>query len=291
MIKLFKSKQPTVEEIHAEFDSGEKRILDECDKILNELKIPTETNIERKGRLLKELGFVNSETVKQAEELFERNKNIEKIKEITNLQAQTIRELKFRYPLEKFITVDELERICAKYDLIHAPVSNYVKDVPEKNVLDMKNCKELEQNDKLKHSYVLFIDKFWEGVPSDLRQIFKGGLKVPIRIDADSDRELLYAAKEYGGYKGKYSGYIFHDARRQKIDKEGFFVAAPKSHFNLEGLNKKSKFGFFKVETTELKDPVVFEYCKNDIVRIITKWGTEDDQSYLDPSLTNEINN
>ena len=34
MINIFKS--PTVKEIHAEFDSGEKRILDECDKIQNE---------------------------------------------------------------------------------------------------------------------------------------------------------------------------------------------------------------------------------------------------------------
>jgi hypothetical protein len=76
------------------------------------------------------------------------------------------------------------------------------------------------------------------------------------------------------------------------IDKSGFFIAAPKTHFNLKGLTQKSKFGFFNVLTVTVpKDPIVFEYCKNGICRIITKWGTSDDQSYLDPALTNEIYN
>lgn len=44
-------------------------------------------------------------------------------------------------------------------------------------------------------------------------------------------------------------------------------------------------------EILHLADPVVFEYCKNNICRIVTKWGTEDDQAYLDPLLTNEIEN
>jgi hypothetical protein len=84
--------------------------------------------------------------------------------------------------------------------------------------------------------------------------------------------------------------YKYHTTVRTIIrtNKKGLFIAAPKSHFNLEGLNKKSKFGFFNVTVTEVKDPVVFEYCKNDIVRIVTKWGTEDDKAYLDPILTDE---
>ena len=40
MLNFFrKTKNITVEEIHAEFDSAEQKILDECDILLAELKI------------------------------------------------------------------------------------------------------------------------------------------------------------------------------------------------------------------------------------------------------------
>lgn len=56
--------------------------------------------------------------------------------------------------------------------------------------------------------------------------------------------------------------------------------------------NFKNKYPLNKFITTyELKDPVVFEYYKNNVIRIITKLETEDDQSYLDPNLVNETLN
>lgn len=64
------------------------------------------------------------------------------------------------------------------------------------------------------------------------------------------------------------------------------------SHFDTTGLTQTSTNGFSKtVIHREVKDPVVFEFCKGGFVRIISKWGTDDDQSYLDPSLRNEIEN
>lgn len=231
----------TVEEIHAQFDSAESRILDQCDTILAELQIPTETQIEKKAKLLQQLGFENSETVKQASVLKKRRREIETKINLTKQQANLIRSYKVKYPLEKFITVEELERICNKYNLIHAPVKNYIKDIPEKNVLEMTNCKKLDDYDK-----------------KEIRNNF-------------FNKEFLINSIV--------------------IDKSGLFIAAPSSHFNLDGLDKKSQYGYFNVEKYEVKDPVVFEYCKNNICRIVTKWGTEDDQAYLDPLLTNEIEN
>lgn len=46
-----KKQQFTVEQIHAEFDSGEERILAECNKILSNLNIPTETQVEIDNKL------------------------------------------------------------------------------------------------------------------------------------------------------------------------------------------------------------------------------------------------
>ena len=48
MLSILKKPTP-VEVIHAEFDSAQDRILDECDKVLAELQIPTETQIEKKA--------------------------------------------------------------------------------------------------------------------------------------------------------------------------------------------------------------------------------------------------
>jgi hypothetical protein len=305
MIKLLKPKV-TVEQIHAEFDSAEERILNECDAILAQLQIPTESKIERKADMLVNLGFVNSEVVKQANSIKEKQEEIKNKIDITSLQASYIRELKVKYPKEKFITTDELERICEKYNLIHAPVANYIKDIPEKNVLEMTNCKKLYIEDKLEESFIITeVDGLLD---------FKKLLKILGKNNNNyeiTNSDVIKAHKNYRNINnndsilrewlfGKPADYmVFYDLKQhhnldfrireyEKIDKTGLFIAAPKSHFNLKGLNKKSKFGFFNVTVTEIKDPVVFEYCKNNICRIITKWGTEDDQSYLDPILFDE---
>ena len=147
MLSILKKPTP-VEVIHAEFDSAQDRILDECDKILAELQIPTETQIEKKASIMEELGFINSEIIQQAKVLKERTQKIEQKINLTIIQAESIRYFKQKYPFEKFITVDELNRICEKYNLIHAPVSNYIKDIPEKNVNEMLNCTKLDVEDK-----------------------------------------------------------------------------------------------------------------------------------------------
>lgn len=290
--KVFKPKV-TVEQIHAEFDAGEQKFQDECEKLLSELKIPTVTKIERKAEILEKCGFLNSETVKQSKNLKEEAKKIQIKLEVTKKKAKFLKELKMNYPNEKFITVNELNRICDKYGLIHAPVKNYIKDVPEKNALEMYNLKKLKQEHKEGFKQLLFLKKnlFHSDTPTYVIERFtkkgvefEGSIAVGIN-NIIKDKFGLWDGREY------YYNYNYSELRIEKIDKSGFFVAAPKSHFNLDGLDKKTKHGFFNVETFEVKDPVVFEYCKNDIVRIVTKWGTDDDQSYLDEGLINEILN
>lgn len=284
MLLLKRKPKFTVEQIHEEFDSGEERILQECDKLLTELQIPTENKVIKKAENLISLGFVNSETALQGKALKENLNAKSKIAEVSKVQAETIKELKQHYPLDKFITVAELERICTKYELIHAPVANYIKDVPEKNVNEMLNRKSLSYKHLAKDVYRYKL-KFYDYVPKEVRDFFKN-LQTFEPLTGDSLLRNLCPIKYEGGFLYTMSG-LSHI----KINKSGLFIAAPKSHFNLKGLSKKSKFGFFKVTVQEVKDPVVFEYCINDIVRIVTKWGTEDDQSYLDSGLVNEILN
>lgn len=71
----------------------------------------------------------------------------------------------------------------------------------------------------------------------------------------------------------------------EEIDKSGLFIAAPSDDFNLKGLSKKSKHGYFRVFETKVKDPIVFRYVRGGI-QVITKWGLEaNDQSLVVPIL------
>jgi hypothetical protein len=69
------------------------------------------------------------------------------------------------------------------------------------------------------------------------------------------------------------------------FNREGLFIAAPKEHFDLTGLNQEGK-GFYKTTTITVKDPVVFRYVKGG-VQVLAKWGLEAD----DPALQHEILN
>ena len=275
--------------IHNEVDTAEARILKQCDDILKQNNIVAESDLERKATLMRELGFVNSETVKKYEVIETKNKEYQSLKTITKEKADYIRELKVRYPLEKFLTIEELDRICSKYKLIHAPVANYIKDVPEKNVLEMKKAKPLECFDEKKPVvFYQYKGEFQNNAPIHIIRKLRSGFE--ISIDDKGYTNSVIARK----YLGALVDYCWLDRMGKKfqtVEYNGFFIAAPKTHFKLDGLTKKGKFGFFNITVTEVKDPIVFQYCKNGVVRIITKWGTSDDQSYLDPSLTNEIQN
>jgi hypothetical protein len=304
---LFKKQNITVEQIHAEFDAAEEKAIQSYKKLMDELNIPTESQLERKAELLEELGFNKSETVEQANMLKkERRKNVSLYTDADNI-VSTIGQLKVHYPLEKFIPIDVFESICEKYGLIHAPVSNYIKDVPEKNVLEIKNRKPLLKEHKIEKEYSIknyhkdFLLFNYLNVPGPI--IKESDLKCAKYTNLDcledwlkkGDTTFSYAIVRYGTtfLEGKGSGVYYEQYDFKNISivrKDGLFIAAPKTHFDLTNLEKKSKFGFFKFEEKEVKDPIVFEYCKNNIVRIISKWGTDDDKSYLDPELNSDFN-
>lgn len=76
------------------------------------------------------------------------------------------------------------------------------------------------------------------------------------------------------GYKGNIPNFIYRSAVVETIEKDGIFIAAPSSHFDLKGLSKKTQHGFMRVFKTEIKDPIVFRYVRGGI-QVLTKWGLE----------------
>lgn len=270
MLKLLKSQNQIVQEIHNEFDSSEEKLLMEARRIINE-----NSDVDVKAERLISVGFVNTELAV---------KHLAKSKKLVTgtEQAKLIEYYRQKYPFNKFITEQELDRICKKYNLIYAPVANYKKDVPDKNLKEIEVCSKLANEDypknilKCKVVFSNFIISFGRDF---LSMWNKSWWIMPRTIDGNF--RSTSAADEY--YKNKYGiagvDYVTSVVRNIEINKQGLFIAAPNSHFDLTGLQKEGLLNstFTIVET---KDPIVFRFVKGG-VQIISKWGLEAEDADL----------
>lgn len=293
LTKIFskkQSEQELVDEIHAEFDSAQDRLYQYAMEVINECS----SKNFNKAELLNKHGFTSNKLVVDYN-LLQTKKNV------SEKQAELIQYYKNAYPFLKFITEEELDRICDKYGLVYAPVSNYKMPVPDKNLQDIDDAQSLNSNDVLggitTYKFVNPYSHQWE----DFKAVSDYLGKVEFTLD-----EILEITKEHcephlvsylsnkpdsffwalSHYSNKFKTSISTNCEITTVVKSGLFIAAPKPHFNLEGLEHDKKKGFFKVTKTEVKDPIVFRYVKGG-VQIITKWGLEAE----DPALQHEILN
>lgn len=276
---IFKTKteQQVIAEIHNEFDTAENRLLMEAENLLKELNIETETEMTQKADRLLRLGFTKASPVKWVKE----NSLIK-----TRDHAELIRYYKQTYPFNKFLTEGELERICKKYKLVFAPVSNYIKDVPNKNLEEIENLASLKFEDRPKDE--VFTKVFYGFDVVGVNTVGAIRLGLPFKINdfaatffKDIDN---YLKMNYPQVASR--NYICSRGEVHRINKQGLFICAPQSHFDLDGLKKQNKYSFMNTVITEVKDPIVFRYCRGGI-QVITKWGLEAE----DKVLVNEIMN
>lgn len=265
-----------VEKIHAEIDSAQDRILNEANEILSSKNEKVLTQAER----LRKIGFKKTPLAKEGE--IQRSK-----KEVAEEIAERVTYYLRTYPFLKFITEEEMDRICEKWGLVYAPVSNYTKDVPEKNLQDIERAQELRPEDVADDRVILTLNKkdSWHTSPREIVDMLDKGIDITGKefSQLSSDGILLRFLKKHGYYNGEYNDYIISihgSAKIKRIDRSGLFIAAPVSHFNTDGLNKKDKGFFSSVLIQEVKDPIVFRYVRGGI-QVITKWGEEAN----DPSL------
>lgn len=276
-----------IKRIHNEFDTAQERLLTEANAIIANAQNNAILSI---GDRLKSVGFVNTAVAKQADTL--RRSLV-----TSTEQAELIRYYNQKYPFLKFLTETELQRICDKYNLIFAPVGNYIKDVPEKNLRDIETAQTLDANDVVHIKHVLDIKRFSYGVTVEFADFCRS---IELTVDfpnpdlnQDSIRSLAYNAGFTGNTHVSYapdwskSNYV-QESEIHTIDRTGLFIAAPPSHFDLTGLQKKGKHGFFNVSVLkiEVKDPIVFRYVRGGI-QVITKWGLEGN----DPALVLPVMN
>lgn len=298
-----KSESELIEEIHNEFDTAPDRILEEALSIINkelQSKITLESEIEDKAVRLKKLGFIRNGLVDKLESITRRNQEKD---EVISMEMETAKRIKYyseTYPFLKFLTINELDRICDKYGLVYAPVGNYKMPVPDKNLEEIENSQVLKYSDEcLSEVRRTFIDdsygeerkKFYRKLvqlfggnsftEEELRKLkIKHNLNIP---DYRFDDFFWYVARELKSHDDEHP---ITKLIKETKDYSGLFIAAPKSHFDLSNLKFDDKKGFYKTKIEIKKDPIVFRYVKGGI-QVLSKWGLEAD----DPALQHEILN
>lgn len=264
---------PLAKQIHNEIDTAQDRLLSEARKIIE--SAPRNNKAER----LEAIGFTASVAVKE-------HKRRKEVLVQSTEEANIIEYYKANYPFQKFLTERELERICNKYNLIHAPVARYIKDVPEKNLTEIEKAKTLRAVDAPTDIHQCVIKRYshWTtgfGFMDIWSEWYRKTPKV-LNRHFDNQFRLNDYIQETTGNPFRY---ICESFKNITIKRQGLFIAAPQSHFDLKGL-KNHKHGFFNFKAVEVKDPIVFRYCKGGI-QVLSKWGIEAEDS----ALVNEINN
>jgi DNA-binding MarR family transcriptional regulator len=262
--------QELVQEIHNAFDNAQDVLLKEAREIINANKVSNAPHVKK----MEELGFVNSKVVKKASARL--RKAVETAK-----QAEIVLYYREEYPFLKFLTEEKLDEICEKYNLIYAPVGNYLEDVPEKNLKEIEAAKPLNPKDARSEEFHTAKFKGKHGTQKERKALenfrvdTKGYSLYTSQARVELDRLGL----------GKHKLYLerFEFTAR---DTGGLFIAAPKHHFDLSNLSNNKERSFFQLKTTKLEDPIVFRYVKHGI-QVLSKWGLEAN----DPELANPIDN
>lgn len=267
---MFKSSTQIVKEIHNEIDSAQDRLLDEAKRIINSY-----SSIDKAERLEK-IGFIASAAVVE-------NKKRKDILVRSKEQADLIEYYKINYPLLKFITEGELDRICKKYRLIYMPIQNYIGDVPEKNLREIETAQKRKECDaptdiiwcelKKEGAFKLTASDggSWCGIWG------KEWYRIPGKINGVHFRNQYEADDYLKKNLGFTTTYLVGSVKNVSQNRQGLFICAAKSKFI--GQDKSISF-------IEVKDPIVFRYCKGG-VQILSKWGLE----AADELLVNEFCN
>lgn len=274
------SQSELIEQIHSEFDTAPERLLMEAEILLrNAGEVSAEA--KRKADRLEAIGFNSSFEATEVRE--KQAKHDEAVR-----AAEIVKYYRHTYPFTKFLTQEELDRICGKYGLVYAPVSRYIREVPEKNLSEIERAQPLKALD----------------LPDDVcTRSFMATLSSPISVSGVLKRLKRNNCPEFKGetekelfeYLGRYSFYFDREYNTDYVTRsyrehlsvnrdDKFFIAAPKDHFDLTGYEQNGKFEFVKSIVKE--DPIVFRKVRGGIL-VITKWGIE----ASDEALINPINN
>lgn len=269
-------------EIHNEFDTAADKILEEAISIINKSSTIDFSKLHR----LKKLGFANTKDVVEQEPI------IKKVN-LSKEQIELVNYYKRNYPLNKFITEEQVKEICHKYNLVCGDVTRFKGFVPDKNLKEIERF-ELKNNEK-----TTLIGS--GGFIFENAEIRSGGGYYHIHKINNPD-PYIYAFQSSDGitFYGQDSKNIFgykYDLPTKSnrlLDDSAFAtgivietnvlkICAPVKDMDISGLELEEGY---KLVKKHIPDPVVLQPVKGGYL-ILTAWGDE----ASDPIVVNEILN
>lgn len=257
---------PEIEAIHREFFTASDKLLEEAQGILAEAAKVNTSKIDR----LKALGFGRSREVAEKEPVLQRAT-------LTQEQVELVKYYAREYPLNKFITEEQVKGICQRWGLICGEVGLYKGFIPEKNLREIERfkLKDREKNTLYGSDGLVFEDAEIKRDARGLFHIYKKG---------ESSQDLYAFASQNGKeFHGRDEQNLFGYSNRHQVfwifDRQSLQICAPIKDMDLSGRVVKEGY---RVEK-EIPDPVVLQPVKGGYL-ILTAWGPE----ASDPDVVNE---
>lgn len=260
----------TVEQIHDDFFTAGEKILAEALKVMEESK---GKDLESANVLLR-YGFYKTKVVKEVQE-------IQRQVEMNRPLAERIKYYQQTYPHYKFITYEEVMRICKKYNLVFGSAENFIGDIPAKNIADIVKFKIKKEDTIMSSSHSNSINnsrsettlsivdvermlKEWKGFEGDS----------PETNDAWKKNELS-ALENFG--------VAYYPPTCSNYSAPKISICAPEKDFDMTGKYVQENT---IMERPSPPDPVVL-YPVSFGYLIITAWGKE----ASDEAVINPVNN
>lgn len=256
-----------VKEIHLQFDTAEDRLLAEAKQIIS-----TGDNVDRQKALrLAAIGFSKAKPVRDAEGLTVRVGEAQQ----TTDDIQWCRE---NYPLYKYISEEELQKVCQKYGLQYSHSFKYTGDIPEKNLAEIEAFKPKKEQANYPSA-----DRTVEWLSGNRRSRRSGHdasmelyrQQLQAQMQYTSSVQPVYAsvtptgwAVDMNALSQEYanSGAMYFHSQAQTST---FMIAAPPQDFEVNTM-----IGDHMQGAKLVHDPIVLYPVRRGFL-IISKWGLE----------------
>lgn len=254
-----KSNEVLIAEIHETFNTAGDKLLASALEIINQHNV---VEMEKAQRL-KKIGFLKAKEVNKWEE-------IRMTKELSDL----IKYYQIKYPNSKFITKEQVESICKKYNLCCAPIDRYKGFVPE---IKLKEIESFHIAEKDKGYKDIRVTGAWNtGIGIDFMLHFIGGSNVHRKLNmktipANDERVSWHRKKLFCVYDD--SGEQMYVTSYMAFGFDTMVICAPQKDMDVAGLKKVGSF-FLSQMVVNVPDPVVLQPCKGGYL-IVAAWGDE----------------
>lgn len=259
-----------ITQIHKEFEESGDELLKQAEALLDTLP---HINSEKTKRL-QSLGFKNVPEVKQAIETEQKIVS-------TKIVADLIKYYQRHYPFNKFITDNEVTKICSKYDLVCGEIGLFKGFVPETKLKDIENFK-LRKED----SGILYGDHFLQNAKVVLNKHSAQYFHIIKDNEEFTHERCAFQSNDGIRFYATDSNNIFGlrgvDTPSCHIHiNSGFMICAPMKDMDLTGMEVKN----YRV-VKHIPDPVVLKRVNGGYL-IVTAWGDEASDEIVVNSISN----